>query len=129
MSTLVSTTPFPALKGHEFMNLTTYRKSGVAVVTPVWFAESQGKLYVLTRPQAGKIKRIRHNSQVQVGPCTRSGEPLGPAVAAKARILPAAEIETAIEPLNKKYGVQKMFMDLLGRLRGGQTVYLEITRA
>ena len=35
------------------------------VATPVWFGEKDDKLYVMTRSDSGKYKRIRNNPQVR----------------------------------------------------------------
>lgn len=109
------------------MSLTTFRKTGQAVPTPVWFAQSGENLYVMTGAESGKVKRIRSNAQVEVAPCTRSGEILGPSVEAAARILSPEEVAPAKRALDQKYGMQKKFFDLMGRMRGGQSIYLEIT--
>jgi uncharacterized protein len=55
---------FAALRGQSFMRLTTYRKSGEPVATPVWFAEEGEKLYVTTDRISGKVKRLRHATRV-----------------------------------------------------------------
>jgi hypothetical protein len=121
-------TPFVALQGHEFMNLITFRKTGVAVTTPVWFTEEGGKLYVMTGKDAGKVKRIRANGRAQVGPSDRAGKPLGPLVEARARILSPDEARHADALLTRKYGFQKRLFDLAGMFRGGMDgrAYLEI---
>jgi uncharacterized protein len=98
--------PFPNLIGHEFMNLTTFRKNGVGVITPVWFAEHNGKLYVTTQVSSGKAKRIRNGGHVMVGPCDRVGNPLGPDVEAFARQLPETAFADAAALLHAKYGEQ-----------------------
>ena len=49
------------------------------------------KLYVMTRSDMGKIKRIRNNPQVRVAPCTIRGKVTGPELLRIARILPPAE--------------------------------------
>jgi uncharacterized protein len=46
--------------GHKFINLETFRKSGVGVRTPVWFAERDGQFFVYTLLNFGKVKRIRN---------------------------------------------------------------------
>ena len=55
-----------AIRGQKYISLTTFRKTGLAVPTPVWFGEMDGKLYVMTRSDMGKTKRIRNNPQVRV---------------------------------------------------------------
>ncbi len=122
-----SDTPFPNLAGHQFMSLTTFRRNGIAVPTPVWFAERDGHLYVTTQAQAGKAKRVRATSRVTVAPCTMRGELLGEAVAGQARVLPESEAEHAHQILLAKYGQQ--FTDVVSRNPHAQRVFIEITPA
>ena len=71
--TSVSSTQF---QGQMYLNLETYRKSGQAIVTPVWFAVDQqdsGLLYVRTYAKMGKVKRLRNNHKVRAVPCDRTG--------------------------------------------------------
>jgi PPOX class probable F420-dependent enzyme len=67
-----------AIHAQKYISLTTFRKTGVGVPTPVWFGEQDGKLYVMTRSDMGKAKRIRNNPQVKVAPCTIRGKVTGP---------------------------------------------------
>lgn len=120
---------FQNLQNHKFTLLTTYRKNGQAMPTPVWFAQEGEKLFVVTQHDAGKIKRIRNNSQVMVAPCTSSGKALGDQAQGKARILDAASSKHADEVLNRKYGWQKAIFGLLWKVRGTSVAYVEITPA
>ncbi|HEY0606607.1 MAG TPA: PPOX class F420-dependent oxidoreductase [Herpetosiphonaceae bacterium] len=117
---------FAALHGQEFMNLTTFRKNGQPVPTPVWFAHDGDCLYVMTVDNTGKIKRVRNSSRVQVGPSDRRGTPTGPLAEGTARILPSAEARRANALLNQKYGWMKRVFDLFQKIRSTQRVYLEI---
>ena len=54
--------------GEKYINLETFRKSGAAVATPVWFAEDLGVFYVYSLANAGKVKRIRNNPRVRLMP-------------------------------------------------------------
>ena len=65
------------------MSLISFRKNGTAVPTPVWFSEKDDKLYVMTRSDSGKYKRIRNNPQVRIAPCTMRGKITGPEVAGR----------------------------------------------
>ena len=49
------------IHGQGYISLATFRKSGVAVYTPIWFAEENNKLYFMTNSKLGKCKRIRNN--------------------------------------------------------------------
>src|SRR5260370_5947790 len=86
-----------AIRGQKYISLTTFRKNGEKVATPVWFGEDGDKQYVMTRSDMGKTKRIRNNSQVQVAPCTIRGKVTGREHAASARVLPPVEHATALE--------------------------------
>ena len=121
-----ATIAFPHLQNQKYMNLTTYRKTGVAVATPVWFAQEGDKLYVFTAGESGKVKRIRNNGKVEVSPCTMAGKSLGATQSAVARLLPAAEGEAANDLINKKYGWQKRLFSLIASLRRTQPYYIEI---
>ncbi|MBZ0282796.1 MAG: PPOX class F420-dependent oxidoreductase [Anaerolineae bacterium] len=121
------TDPFAVLNGHQYMSLTTFRKNGQPVSTPVWFAQEGDKLYVLSSRTAGKIKRISHTSRVTLAPCDMRGRVLGETVEATARILEPNEHHVAITMLNKKYGMMKRILDLMARFTGGDDrAYLEI---
>ena len=121
-----STKLFSQLQGRNFISLTTFRKNGEPVSTTVWFAQDGEKLYVLTWATAGKVKRIRHNAQVEITPCTFNGKLLGTATEAMASILPGDLAVCAIRALNRKYGFQKRVFDIYHMLRGIHRVYLEI---
>ncbi|HSE38460.1 MAG TPA: PPOX class F420-dependent oxidoreductase, partial [Blastocatellia bacterium] len=76
--------------GEKYLNVETYRKTGVAVATPVWFAEEAGILYIYSLANAGKVKRIRNNPRVRIIPCDMRGKPKGEWVEARARVLDGA---------------------------------------
>jgi PPOX class probable F420-dependent enzyme len=115
-----------ALKGFQCLNLTTFRKSGIPVVTTVWFAFDAGKLYLWTAQNSGKVKRIRNNPLVSIAPSSHMGKARGPAIAAVARILSPGEQETPERLMNSKYGWMKKLFELVWRLRGQPHVYLEL---
>ncbi|MGA7377586.1 MAG: PPOX class F420-dependent oxidoreductase [Candidatus Sulfotelmatobacter sp.] len=98
----------PTIRGQKYISLTTFRKNGVAVATPVWFGEDTGKLYVMTRSVMGKTKRIRNNPQVRVAPCTIKGRVAGQDFAASARILPREEQSHARQTINRKYWLARL---------------------
>ena len=93
-----------ALADQQFILLTTFRRSGVAVPTTIWFANADDRLVFQTGPEAGKLKRIRNNAQVTIAPSTRVGELLGPTMGARARILGDDEAAVADAALGAKYG-------------------------
>ncbi len=96
------------ISGQKYVSLTTFRKSGVAVRTPVWFAEGDGKLYVKTRSDSGKYKRTRNNPSVMVAPCTMRGKVTGQDVPATARILPRDRWAYAGQLIRAKYWLARL---------------------
>jgi PPOX class probable F420-dependent enzyme len=74
------------------VDLVTFRRSGAAVHTPVWFGEANSKMYVMTSSKLGKYKRIRNNPRVAVAPCTMRGKVIGPEFPGTARIMQPEEL-------------------------------------
>ena len=97
-----------AIQGQKYISLTTFRKTGAGVATPVWFGEENDKVYVMTRSDMGKTKRVRNNPKVTVAPCTIRGTVTGAEVAATARILPAEEHTRARQAINRKYWMARI---------------------
>src|SRR6266516_1741188 len=105
MSTVIERATFPDLGREQCIALTTFRKTGQTVTTPVMFAQSLGTIYVGTRADAGKLKRLRRSGRVTLAPCTYSGKVTGSVIAGNARILTESEESTAASTaLAKKYG-------------------------
>ena len=113
---------FANLAGQRYLSLASFRKNGQAVRTPLWFAEQEGKLYVMTRDDSWKYKRIRNNPRVLVAPCTARGRINGPDVEARARILPPAEFSAARQALRRKYWLMR-----LSFLWSKRNIFVEIT--
>ena len=107
-------TPFTA---ERYLNLETYRRTGQAVATPVWFVVDGGVIYVYSLADAGKVKRIRNNPRVRIAPCDVRGALKGAWVDATARIVDEREAAAAQKLLVAKYGWQKKLFDLLRKIR------------
>jgi PPOX class probable F420-dependent enzyme len=101
--------PIPdEIHGQRYISLATFRKTGVAVYTPIWFAEEGDKLYFMTNSKLGKIKRIRNDPQVKIAPCTMRGRITGPEFSAVARILPAEDARRVRGAINAKYWLARV---------------------
>jgi uncharacterized protein len=98
----------PEIHGQKYISLTTFRKNGADISTPVWFGEDNGKLYVMTRSDSGKYKRIRNNSKVKISPCSIRGKVKGPQFSATARILPPEEWANAKKAIHQKYWLARV---------------------
>jgi PPOX class probable F420-dependent enzyme len=96
------------ISGQKYISLITFRKSGVAVPTPVWFGEQDGKLCVKTRNDSGKYKRIRNNPLVKIAPCNMRGAITGPEFSGTARVLPVEQWAAAQQAVNRKYWLARL---------------------
>lgn len=103
---------------HQYINVETFRKNGVGVKTPVWFAQDGESLVVRTEGTSGKMKRIRNNSHVRIAPCDSRGGVLDEWMDAQAEIIAEDdEIKRIDRLVTRKYGLMKRLFDLMGRFR------------
>ena len=101
----------------KYLNLETFRKSGIGVKTPVWFVKDGGILYVKTITNSGKVKRIRNNQKVNAVPCKVDGTPTGIWLPMLCTVVNNEVINNAAEHLlDKKYGwLKKVFFNTRSR--------------
>ncbi|NUR79144.1 MAG: PPOX class F420-dependent oxidoreductase [Dermatophilaceae bacterium] len=113
------------LGGQRFVLLTTYRRSGEPVATPVWVLPDAGAAIVSTPEGAGKLKRIQHNPNVTLQPCDRRGnvDPGSPVVEGTTEIIrDSAASEAVNRRLLRKYGAEfRIFMAIEWVLRRGNS--------
>jgi hypothetical protein len=119
---------FDGLRGHKYAVLVTFRRNGEAVPSPVWFGlDAQGRVYVRTMHDSGKVKRVRNDPQALLAPSTVRGRPTGAAIEATARIVPSADWPHAEATLQAAYGIGRKLYE--GAFGGGAEIgtYLELT--
>ena len=123
--------PTPALEPfvhQKTVLLTTYRRDGTPVGTPVHIAVDGDRAFVRTFDTAWKLKRIHNNPEVEVAPSTARGKPTGPAIRARARVLSGDESAYAGRALARKYPIiQGFLVPLFHRLRRNRTMHVELT--
>lgn len=109
----------------KYLSLTSFRRDGSGVATPVWFVADNGHLVVETDAESYKVKRIRRDPHVRIAVCDARGRPRGEAVDAEARILPESERERVERLLARKYRIDRFTVlplyRLVMRLRGRAT--------
>ena len=121
--------PFEALESHTYVSLTTFRKSGEEVSTPLWFALADGRLYATTPRDSGKMKRIRNNPRVRLTPCNARGKPKGESVEGLARVLEEGQApEGGVAAFHEKYRRGLRLFHLFGQTEIG-TITLEVSPA
>jgi PPOX class probable F420-dependent enzyme len=107
------------LGSEKYVLLTTFRRDGRAVPTPLWVVPDAAGLGFWTVEGSGKTKRIRNGGRVTVAPCDVRGNPRGEAVEAQARIGDAADRRRVAEGIKRKYGLLGRLTLVFSRLRRG----------
>ena len=117
------------LERSRYLSFATRKRSGDWVNTPVWFAPHEGRYYVFSAGEAGKVKRLRNFSESRVAACTATGTLTGGWHDARAFVLDEPrDQETALAALRRKYGWQMRTADIFSRLTGkmGRRAYIRI---
>jgi PPOX class probable F420-dependent enzyme len=123
-----SSDPISVFSGHSYIKLETLKKTGEAVATPVWFSIHGKKIFVITRSETGKVKRLRNNSNVRIVPCGIRGELKGNWFKGRAAFTTPEELECALKLREKKYGFKVRLAGLFSRTKGklvGIVIYLD----
>ncbi|MGZ4599884.1 PPOX class F420-dependent oxidoreductase [Oryzihumus sp.] len=126
-------TTFAGLGDQRFVSLTTFRRSGVGVPTPVWVARDGDALVVTTPEGSGKVKRLRHDARVELRPCNRRGRVdagARPVTGTAAIITDEATTGRLTDLIRSKYGLEFRLVMAVERLvRSGEArrVLLRIT--
>jgi len=94
----------------KYLSLTSFRRDGTGVTTPVWFVATGGRLLVETDAASYKVRRIRRNPWVTIAPCTATGRLRGIPVPALAELLPDAEVARVERLMARKYRVDLLFI-------------------
>jgi PPOX class probable F420-dependent enzyme len=120
----------------KYLSLTSFRRDGSGVATPVWFAQEGERLFVKTDGDSFKMKRIARNPSVTVAPCTASGRLRSEPVAARVELLSGSEAQRVEELMARKYRLERVLILPLYRIvqrirgrraRGKDSVFLAIT--
>jgi PPOX class probable F420-dependent enzyme len=94
----------------KYLSITSFKRDGTGVATPVWFVQEDGRLLVHTDANSYKVKRIRRNPEVTVAPCTATGRLLADPVRARAELLPDAELSLVERLMARKYRIDLVFI-------------------
>jgi PPOX class probable F420-dependent enzyme len=116
-----------ALFPGRYLSVTSFKRDGTGVATPVWFVSDGSRLFAFTDLHSAKVRRIRHNPRVLVASCRVDGKLRGEPVEASAELLTAeADLERVQKLLlaryERSYRVVMLFYRLGRRLRGKQSV-------
>lgn len=111
----------------RFLSVTSFKRDGTGVATPVWFVSDGARLFALTDLHSAKVRRIRREPHVTIAPCRADGRLRGEPVAARAEVRTAGpELERVQRLLLDRYAVSyrlvMLFYRLGRRLRGRSAV-------
>ncbi|MCX4579738.1 PPOX class F420-dependent oxidoreductase [Streptomyces sp. NBC_01571] len=113
-------TRLDTLGSGKFLLITSYRKNGTGVPTPVWVVRDGDALGAWTGANSWKVKRIRNRPDVLVGPCDVRGNPTGEQVPATAEILDQTATARYRGLVARKYGILGRLTLFGSRLRRGR---------
>jgi uncharacterized protein len=124
-----SATDLSAFARRKYALLTTFKRDGTPVPTPVWFGVADGRLYVRSEAEVWKVRRIRNNPHVRIAPATFRGKPVGPTTEATARLLSPEEEAEAEAALAANYGLFRRIYESSSDRLGVAGTYIEIKAA
>jgi PPOX class probable F420-dependent enzyme len=113
-------TPIPSfdeLASSRYIRLTTFRKTGEGVPTPVWVTQRGDRLVVVTEARAGKAKRLKNDPRVLLAPSDWRGNPKGGDASGTVEIEGADVVEAQTEVARRKYGLEYKVLRLVEKLR------------
>jgi uncharacterized protein len=111
----------------RYLSVTSFKRDGTGVATPVWFVSDGTRLFAFTDLHSAKVRRIRRNPQVLVASCRVDGKLRSEAVPARVEVLTnAAELEHVQKLLVARYKISyrvvMLFYRLGRRLRGKPSI-------
>jgi hypothetical protein len=108
-----------ALGAEKFVSLTTLKKDGAAVATPMWIGRDGDHLFFWTPVDSWKAKRAKNNPRVTLVPCSRSGkirEGTTPVGGVAEVITEAATVQRLAGVIRRKYGLEFVIVTFIERI-------------
>lgn len=114
------------LAHQTFVALTTFRKSGAPVTTPMHLVEANGRVFFRTFSAAGKAKRLARNPDITLAPADIRGQVHGDALRASTHLVQGADEALARSAMKQGYPVSQRLIPLYHKLRGWKTLHYEV---
>ena len=106
------------LESEKYISVETFRKSGDGVKTPVWFVIRDQTIFVITRDQTGKFKRLKNNTKVNVAICSMKGDVKSEWSSGAATILSDKKVKEVSKWRDKKYGFLSKLAKFASKTKG-----------
>ena len=117
------------LKDHKYVSITSFRRNGEGVATPVWFVTDGEDVFIWTVSTSGKVKRMRRNPIVRLAPCKFDGRLMGPCFERRASVLRDDSDRALDSAFRSKYGLLYRADRVLSKLSGKKRVFVKISQA
>jgi PPOX class probable F420-dependent enzyme len=107
------------LAGRKFVSLTTFKKNGDAVATPMWIGRDGDGLFFWTPADSWKVRRAGNNPRVRLVPCSRFGKPddgADPVEGTAEVITDPATVARLAGVIRRKYGLEFIVVTFIERL-------------
>ena len=115
------------LRNTKTILLTTYKKDGAPVATPVSIAFDGERAFFRSYDKAWKTKRLRRNPVVEAAPATLRGQPTGPAIRARAILLDGDQARVAARALARRHRIlQAIMVPAAHRMMRYRTLHYEL---
>jgi len=109
--------PLETLFPGRYLSVTSFKRDGTGVATPVWFVSNGTRLYALTDAHSAKVRRMRRDPKVLVAPCRPDGKLRRAPVPAHVEVLTATpELDRVQRLLRDRYKVSYRVIALIRRL-------------
>jgi uncharacterized protein len=120
-------TDFALIQNAKTILLTTYKRDGTPVATPVSIAFAGNQAFFRSYDKAWKTRRLRNNPRVELAASTLRGKPSGPEMPARAVLLDGEQARVAARALARRHPVlQGLLVPVAHRLMGYRTMHYEL---
>jgi len=111
--------PATTLGGERFVSLTTFKRNGEGVASPMWIGRDGTDLFVWTPADSWKVKRVRNNPRVLLAPSSRFGkvrEGVSPVEGAAQVATDAETVDRLQAEIRRKYGLEYYLVTFIERI-------------
>jgi len=106
------------LESEKYISVETFRKNGNGVKTPVWFVIRDETIFVITRDQTVKFKRLKNNTKVNVAISSMKGDVKSEWSSGVATILSDEKVKEVSKWRDKKYGFLSKLAKFASKTKG-----------